>query len=184
MGNESSSDVAPDSEELPAPPSPVNRVELQREESTHLTQDSSQNTNNDRSSSNKITSPSTDPGKTGAPAYTKVGTPPSTTTSITSKPIAPHAVDSKDGDRKKFFHSSVETEFVGNDEEQSTRQQSNQSNRGMEQHTGGEDKFTDFVKWMKKHGAQFPDQHLVKYTEENRGVHAMKDISGKKLNNF
>lgn len=180
MGNESSSDVAPDSEELPAaPPSPVNRVELQREESTHLTQDSSQNTNNDRSSSNKITSPSTDPGKTGAPAYTKVGTPPSTTTSITSKPIAPHAVDSKDGDRKKFFHSSVETEFVGNDEEQSTRQQSNQSNRGMEQHTGGEDKFTDFVKWMKKHGAQFPDQHLVKYTEENRGVHAMKDISGK-----
>ena len=94
-------------------------------------------------------------------------------------PIAPHAVDSKDGDRKKFFHSSVETEFVGNDEEQSTRQQSNQSNRGMEQHTGGEDKFTDFVKWMKKHGAQFPDQHLVKYTEENRGVHAMKDISGK-----
>ena len=50
---------------------------------------------------------------------------------------------------------------------------------GEEEQSGKQevkDKFTEFVKWMSHHGAKFPDQHLVKYNEDNRGVHAKKDI--------
>jgi protein-histidine N-methyltransferase len=64
-----------------------------------------------------------------------------------------HEVDSKEGDRKKFYHETVLKE---------KRPVSSKEN----------DRYDVFLKWVKENGAKFPGQYLKKYSEDVRGVHA------------
>ena len=153
--------------------SPADRVNLRRQESTHLTQETNDNSGKVRSEAPKEHAPlqvQPDIGKSGSNFSDKTthlenekGTGGSLSKNRSSKAFSLHHADSKDGDRRKFYHPAVDTELVGEEEETTEKEQV-------------EDKFTLFVKWMKENGAKFPDQHLVKYTEECRGVHAKTNI--------
>ena len=68
-----------------------------------------------------------------------------------------HEVDSKEGDRKKFYHETVLKE---------KRPVSSKEN----------DRYDVFLKWVKENGAKFPGQYLKKYSEDVRGVHASVTI--------
>ena len=175
MGNVPDTQQHDESEE-PTSPNPADRVNLRRQESTHLAQESTDNGKTSATTTTTATPSSTTTTTTSNSIIPtekfKTTTTTTTTTgkksgsSTSSKPVSSkkfaqaHAVDSKDGDRKKFYHPAVETELVGENEKEIEIK----------------DKFTEFVNWMKSHGAKFPDQHLVKYTEECRGVHAKKNI--------
>tara|TARA_B100000795_G_scaffold147192_2_gene110310 strand:- start:22 stop:1269 length:1248 start_codon:yes stop_codon:yes gene_type:complete len=164
MGNVQDTDAQSDLDA--APTTTERRINLRREESTHLqdaTNENNKNKNSNKSSSlpsQTLSTKSTPIIKTKKNTTTPIVV--SSTSTTKSTFAKAHAADSKDGDRKKFYHPTVETELVG-EEEQSGKQEV-------------KDKFTEFVKWMSHHGAKFPDQHLVKYNEDNRGVHAKKDI--------
>ena len=110
MGNEqSNSDTVDTAEKKTSTPS--DRVNLRRQESTHLAQESS----DDKST----TSPSLPPPKSSSPSVT-----PTTSTTLTTitaptlktktkQNFSLHNADSKDGDRRKFYHPAVDTELVG-----------------------------------------------------------------------
>ena len=168
---------------------PAERAALRRLESTHLTQEEKggrgKATDNNTSSgagpgpnaedkpdmqSGRVTASEVNTEVTGSESGSLAAagadsTAKSTTNARNAKAV--HVADSKEGDRRKFYHPSVESTNVG--EADATVSSSSK-----------EDKFAAFVKWMKENGAEFPDQHLVKYTEECRGVHAKKDIPSDK----
>ena len=169
MGNEQSSnpqdeDDGTNPSDTAAATNQINRTNLRRQESTHLAQES---TNKNHSPAPPKEPQSEAPPPPPAPATTAhthtkdVKKTTKQTTKTTTKAFSLHDADSKAGDRRKFYHPAVDTELVG---------------EAVQEQEQAEDKFTLFVKWMKEHGAKFPDQHLVKYTEECRGVHAKKDI--------
>jgi hypothetical protein len=179
MGNEQSAEEPPQPPQPPQPLPAAERAALRRLESAHLSEEPA--------------APGPPPG--APPPRTKIGAAPTTTTTTIvntklsmaegnaaakpAKPAAPakskppppnnktvHVADAAEGDRRKFYHASVETTSVGDDDDVDTAAAA----------AAKEDKFAVFVRWMKEHGARFPDQHLVKYTEECRGVHAKKNI--------
>ena len=73
--------------------------------------------------------------------------------------IKVHAVDGKEGDRKKFYHESVL-------ENKTTVNES--------------DRYDTFLTWLNENNASFPDQYLKKYSDGVRGVHADRDIPADK----
>ena len=180
----------------PAAPTAAVRSDLRRQESTHLRQDttdpqggkgSTPAADADAAASgkgsghvDKAAAASPAAGKGGSPAASSDAKTSTSTTAVSTSNARPpsaaattasakqvHVADAKEGDRRKFYHMSVKTALVGDTDEPDAAD--------VVKDEGG-DKFTAFVKWMKANGAQFPDQHLVKYTEECRGVHAKKDI--------
>ena len=73
--------------------------------------------------------------------------------------IKVHAVDGREGDRKKFYHESV---FAN-------KTTVNES-----------DRYDTFLTWLNENNASFPDQYLKKYSDGVRGVHADRDIPADK----
>ncbi len=170
MGNEQSSEDPPPLTD--APPA-AERAALRRLESTHRSEEPVAPLPDPHPPPRKQVNAAT---TTSTSVNTKVSTAALDTTSAKPAKSKPplqnnktvHVADAAEGDRRKFYHASVETTTVGDNDDGGAD--------AAISDVAKEDKFAAFVHWMKEHGARFPDQHLVKYTEECRGVHAKKDI--------